>query len=414
MASAILIISSLNSLADENNNANNNANNNIVFCIGTPDASSAEFGLTKSGYNNYSKQFPNDANYFIGKNSSNDLPFVHPAQLDVWAGSKIHTHKIHFKLDKKPIQPLHLIIGFIGNHQKYESNIEISINKNNLPPQKNIPNYDGINIVFSPLRHIGKSKSQTFTLPAEFLLNGENLLTITLNGGSWLLYDYISLQHNIEPPKVVEKQVGDLLSEFKTNELKNIQKIVFATRTQSLEHWYGNFGYYAHNEHIGDNPPAPNEGGKLCIYDLNTKQTEILLDDRLGIVRDPCVHYDGNKILYSYKPAGTKYFHLYEIDLANNNKIRQITNDEVDDIEPVFTPDDKIIFVSTRAKRWVNCYMTHVAILYGCDLDGKNIHSLSANIEHDNTPWFLPNGQVLYTRWEYVDARKFIIITFGQ
>ncbi|MDR2169893.1 MAG: hypothetical protein LBP59_07120, partial [Planctomycetaceae bacterium] len=198
----------------------------------------------------------------------------------------------------------------------------------------------------------------------------------------------------------------DLLSEFKKAELKDVKKIVFTTRTQTSEHWYANIGYYAHNEHVGDNLPAPNEGGKLCIYNIDTKQTEVLIDDRLGIVRDPCVHYDGNKILYSYKPAGTKYFHLYEIDLNNNNKIRRITNGEFDDIEPVYTPDDKIIFVSTRAKRWVNCWLTQVAILYGCDLNGDNIHALSANIEQDNTPWFLPNGQVLYMRWEYVDRSQ--------
>ncbi|MDR2755593.1 MAG: hypothetical protein LBC20_07785 [Planctomycetaceae bacterium] len=382
------------------------AEKDMIFCIGEPDGMTAEFGLAKTSYNDYSKQFPNDAEYFAGKSSARDWPFVHPAQLDIWAGEKQHTQKIHFAVTEKSNQPYYLVLGYLGNLPNKESMIEISVNGQVLPPQKNIPNHDGANLVFSPLRRGGKPKSQLFTIPAETLRQGENIITITLNGGSWLLYDYIALRLKNEPLAIIEKPQPDLLSEFKKNELKEVRKIVFTTRTQTQEHWYANIGYYAHNQHVGDNLPAPNEGGKLCVYDIDTKQTEVLLDDKLGIVRDPCVHYDSNKILYSYKPAGTQYFHLYELDLSNNNKIRQITNGEFDDIEPVYTPDDKIIFVSTRAKRWVNCWLTQVAILYGCDLDGSNIHALSANIEQDNTPWFLPNGQVLYMRWEYVDRSQ--------
>ena len=47
-----------------------------------------------------------------------------------------------------------------------------------------------------------------------------------------------------------------------------------------------------------------------------------------------------------------------------------------------------------------------MATLYACDADGSNIHPISSNIEHDNTPWPLPDGRVLYTRWEYVDRSR--------
>ena len=45
-------------------------------------------------------------------------------------------------------------------------------------------------------------------------------------------------------------------------------------------------------------------------------------------------------------------------------------------------------------------------MLYRCDADGRNIRPLSSNIEHDNTPWPLPDGRVLYMRWEYVDRSQ--------
>ena len=44
--------------------------------------------------------------------------------------------------------------------------------------------------------------------------------------------------------------------------------------------------------------------------------------------------------------------------------------------------------------------------MHRCDADGRNIRQISANIEQDNTPWPLPDGRVLYQRWEYVDRSQ--------
>jgi hypothetical protein len=50
--------------------------------------------------------------------------------------------------------------------------------------------------------------------------------------------------------------------------------------------------------------------------------------------------------------------------------------------------------------------VTQVAVLHRCDRDGGNIRAISANNEHDNTPWVLPDGRILYQRWEYVDRSQ--------
>ena len=44
--------------------------------------------------------------------------------------------------------------------------------------------------------------------------------------------------------------------------------------------------------------------------------------------------------------------------------------------------------------------------MYRCGPDGRNIHPVSCNIEQDNTPWMMPDGRVLYMRWEYVDRSR--------
>ena len=181
-----------------------------------------------------------------------------------------------------------------------------------------------------------------------------------------------------------------------------VEEVIFAARQPGVgSHWYENFGHYAQDEQ----QKAYRALGRLCRLDLRSGRLTVLLDDADGSIRDPQVHYDGAKILFSYRPGGSDYFHLYEIG-ADGRDLRQLTSGPYDDIEPTYLPGGGIMFCSSRCKRWVNCWFTQVAVLYACDADGRNIHPLSANIEHDNAPWPLPDGRVIYTRWEYVDRSR--------
>lgn len=211
---------------------------------------------------------------------------------------------------------------------------------------------------------------------------------------------------------------GPLLTEFLQGPLRGIPDIVFAARALNPtdEHWYANFGYYADDP----NRKAYAEGTKLYRLHLETGLLTTLLEDPRGGVRDPQVHYDGTKVLLSYRPGGTDHYHLYELDLAptadpatpsaqttsSTPRLRQLTDGPFDDIEPTYLPDGGIAFVSSRCKRWVNCWLTQVAVLHRCEADGSRIRPLSSNNEHDNTPWPLPDGRLLYTRWEYVDRSQ--------
>ncbi|MCX7006360.1 MAG: hypothetical protein NTY53_03775, partial [Kiritimatiellaeota bacterium] len=129
------------------------------------------------------------------------------------------------------------------------------------------------------------------------------------------------------------------------------------------------------------------------------------MDDIAGTVRDPAVHYDGRPIVFAWRKGGTEQFHLYKIN-ADGSGLKQLTDGKYDDLEPSWLPDGGIVFISSRCKRWVNCWLTHVATIHRCDADGKNVIQLSANLEHDNTPWMLPDGRLTYQRWEYVDRSQ--------
>lgn len=204
-----------------------------------------------------------------------------------------------------------------------------------------------------------------------------------------------------------------LLAEMLRGSMRGVTGVVFAVRVSGRDHWYANFGNYA-----SDLPDpkqrafkfeegvygAYGEGARLCRLDLRAGEVRVLLDDPRGGIRDPQVHYDADRILFSWRRGGAHTYHLWERNL-NGGGLRQIT-DGSDDIEPTYLPDGRIVFVSSRCRRFVNCWHSRVGALYICNADGTGLRMLSPNIEHDNTPWPLPDGRVLYMRWEYVDRSQ--------
>lgn len=179
-------------------------------------------------------------------------------------------------------------------------------------------------------------------------------------------------------------------------------EIVFAERGPGRDmagHYYANFGYACTDPsrwfHSAD-------GGSLCQLDLRTGALTRLVDDPGGAVRDPQVHADGRRILFSYRPGNDHYYHLYEIN-TDGSGLRQITAGEWDDIEPAYLPDDDLVFCSSRAKRYIGCWLAPSATLHRCDSAGRQIRVLSSGAFTENTPAVLPDGRVLYTRWEYVN-----------
>ena len=180
------------------------------------------------------------------------------------------------------------------------------------------------------------------------------------------------------------------------------EEIVFAVRQRGKDgHWYANFSYYSFDE----NKPLYGKGGKLCRKNLKTGKVTTLVDDPEGGVRDPVVDYDAKKIVFSYRKGGTENYHLWEIGIDGDG-LKRLTDGPFDDFEPAFLPDGDLVFVSSRCKRYVQCWLTKVATLHRCSPDGKDIRAISANLEHDNTPWPLPDGRILYQRWEYVDRSQ--------
>ncbi len=184
--------------------------------------------------------------------------------------------------------------------------------------------------------------------------------------------------------------------------IKKYPRIVFT------KHYNLGGSHYAYTEGQSDAQAERHfqPGAQLCVLHLNGLygRVETLLDDRRGVIRDPDVSYGGTHILFAWKKANrTDDYHLYEMDAATS-EIRQITRGKgCADYEGAYLPDGTIIFNSTRCVQTVDCWWTEVSNIYTCDRQGRFLRRLSFDQVHTNYPTVTPAGQVLYTRWEYVD-----------
>ncbi len=146
------------------------------------------------------------------------------------------------------------------------------------------------------------------------------------------------------------------------------------------------------------------DGGRMLIAGLNPGEIKSdVLASHPGAFWRPDLSFDGKEILFCFKPQGEKVFHLYKVNVDGSN-FRQLTFGDYDDLDPIYAPDDHIIFCSTRQHTYVRCMpYTHSFAVSRCNSDGTNIYVISANGEPEYSPCFLPDGRVIYTRWEYTE-----------
>lgn len=184
--------------------------------------------------------------------------------------------------------------------------------------------------------------------------------------------------------------------------VKNRPEIIF-TKFEVLRP-----SFFAYTEGLSDARSECNffPGGELSMIKMNGiwAKEETLLSDTSGVFRDPDIHFDGNHILFSWKKSIKEDdFHLYEMEMPSR-EIKQITEGLGHaDIEPVYLPDDNILFNSTRSGNSVDCWTTEVSNLYVCDREGQYMRRVGYDQVHTSHPAVLDDGRVVYTRWDYND-----------
>ena len=131
--------------------------------------------------------------------------------------------------------------------------------------------------------------------------------------------------------------------------------------------------------------------------------TDLLPEGLETYVWRPDLSYDAKKVLFCKKARDGPSFQLFEVGIDGSG-LKPLTRSPHDDLDPIYLPDGRIIFTTTRGNTYVRCLPTSPSfVLARCEADGSNIRIISRNNEPDYLPAMLPNGSVIYTRWEYTE-----------
>lgn len=189
------------------------------------------------------------------------------------------------------------------------------------------------------------------------------------------------------------------------NPLLDFDKLLFVRRSEAspslglVQNWQSNCAL----PHDG----FDNEIAVLAPVNPDGHTATLYKPDKPVFVGDVDLHFDANRMLFSSIGSQNRW-QIFEVD-ADGSGVRQVTpgdEPDVDNYDPCYLPDDAILFCSTAFFTAVPCVngSTRCANLYRMEPDGARVRQLCFDQEHNWCPTMLPNGRVLYLRWEYTDT----------
>ena len=129
---------------------------------------------------------------------------------------------------------------------------------------------------------------------------------------------------------------------------------------------------------------------------------QTIFNDPAGCIYDMNISPDARTLFFSYRQGTDPYWHIYRIGVDGQG-LRQLTEGLHFDISPVQLPGGDLVFVSTRRGGYTLCQPGPASNLHRMNSDGTHIRCISMNTLADFSPQMMPDGRVLFTRWEYVD-----------
>jgi len=144
-------------------------------------------------------------------------------------------------------------------------------------------------------------------------------------------------------------------------------------------------------------------GGALKTLDFVSGEERTLVDVPEGIARDPDVSFDGTRVVFAMRRNPQDDYHIYEVS-GDGTGLRQLTfGAGLTDIDPVYLPSGQIAFTSTREPKYCMCNRHIMGNLFRMDPDGANPTQIGKSTLFEGHGDVLPDGRVVYDRWEYVD-----------
>jgi hypothetical protein len=139
------------------------------------------------------------------------------------------------------------------------------------------------------------------------------------------------------------------------------------------------------------------------------RPARVIFQDPQGSIYDMNVSYDARTLFFSYRRQEEQHWHLWRIG-TDGRGLQQLTDGPYYDVSPCEMPDGNLVFVSTRRFGYTLCQPGPASNLHRMPATGGAIECVSMNTLSDLSPQMLPDGRVLFTRWEYIDRD----LTFRQ
>ena len=162
----------------------------LVWRLGERDKSSAEFALA-GDYRAFAGRFGLAPVVFeIGRSqAARDWPFIQPGPEDEWAGSRTHPFTVRFSLAGPPRGEYRLRIELADVHAGSRPTFLITVGGRQAQFRLQ-PGGSKEPLVRAPA---GKAQRLELTVPASLFHAGANDIVLAVAGGSWVLYDALSL-----------------------------------------------------------------------------------------------------------------------------------------------------------------------------------------------------------------------------
>lgn len=123
---------------------------------------------------------------------------------------------------------------------------------------------------------------------------------------------------------------------------------------------------------------------------------------------DTEIHFNADRIAFAMAGEKEANFRLWEVGADGSNP-HQISPDDGVDVahaDPCYLPDGKVIFTSTAVYQGLPCTFggDFMMCTYRLDPADKSVRQLTFEQDSNWSPTLLPNGRVMYQRWEYTDG----------
>ncbi|WP_455217953.1 TolB family protein, partial [Kaarinaea lacus] len=199
------------------------------------------------------------------------------------------------------------------------------------------------------------------------------------------------------------------------------------------------------------NPPVPVEpdvrdpiefsaGGDVYIRDnaspsATPRNITSCITGGTGDVKDLESSYDGQKLIFSLRLEDpdpnddvVPSWNIYEYDVTTGSCPRRvifsdITAEEGDDLGPVYLPDGRIVFTSSRQRLTGAIQLDEGKpqfppleedqrvpnlVLHVMSSSGNGIQQISFNQSHDLDPTILDTGEILFSRWDHMGGSNVV------